>query len=229
MATVTTERTLLTLMTWLSPSYPVGAFSYSHGLEWAVEEGLVRGRQDLETWLGTVLRHGAGRMDAVLLSAAHRAVSHADLDALEELIELADALLPTAELALEALAQGAAFLRATAAAWPDRDGRLAALVGREIAYPVAVGVAAASHTLGLELTVPAYLHAFAANLVSAGVRLIPLGQTDGQVVLAGLAPVIEEIAAEALACGLDDLYSAVPMVDWCSMSHETQYTRLFRS
>ncbi len=229
MAMATPERALLTLMTWLSPAYPVGAFSYSHGLEWAVEEGLVRTRHDLEAWLETVLHHGAGRTDALILAAAHRATAGGDAIALDELIELADALLPTAELALEALAQGAAFIRATVAAWPDREGRLAALADRDVTYPLAVGVAAAAHGLGLEPTLPAYLHAFTANLVSAGVRLIPLGQTDGQIVLAGLTEVIEEIAAEALDGGLDDLYTSVPMVDWCSMRHETQYTRLFRS
>ena len=138
-------------------------------------------------------------MDALLLAAALSGRSaRAIAAALDELIELADALLPTAELALEALAQGAAFLRATVAAWPDREGRLAALSDREIAYPVAVGVAAAAHGLRLEPTLPAYLHAFAANLVSAGVRLIPLGRRTGRVVLARLTAVIEEIAAEAL-------------------------------
>jgi urease accessory protein len=229
MASATIERTLLTLMTWLSPAYPVGAFSYSHGLEWAVEEGLVRTRDDLAAWLETLLHHGAGRTDALLLAAAHRATTGGDTSALEALIELAEALLPTAELALEALAQGAAFVRATTATWPGGEGRLAALADRDVVYPLAVGVAAAEHGLGLELTLPAYLHGLTANLVSAGVRLIPLGQTDGQIVLAGLTAAIEAIAAEALAGGLDDLYTSVPMVDWCSMRHETQYTRLFRS
>lgn len=226
-----TEPALFRLLAWLSPSYPVGAYSYSHGLEWAVEAGLVRDRAGLEAWLATVLRHGGGWADAVLLAHAHAAVRAGDIAAWNELRALAQALAPTAELALETRAQGEAFAQASLASWPDAAGRLEAYLadGPGLTYPLAVAAVAACHRVPLALLLPAYLQAFAANLVSAAVRLVPLGQTDGQRATAALEPVVQEVAALASACPLDELGTATLMVDLCSMRHETQYTRLFRS
>lgn len=220
---------LYRLMVWLSPAYPVGAYSYSHGLEWAVEAGAVRDRDGLVGWLGTVLRHGGGWNDAVLLAHGHRAAADGDGPAWAELRALARSLAPTAELALETRAQGEAFARASLAAWPA-DG-LAALLDRDPppTYPLAVAAVAARHGVPLAATLPAYLQAFAANLVSAAVRLVPLGQTDGQRALAALEPAVAEVAAAASICPLDELGTAALMADRCSMRHETQYTRLFRS
>lgn len=211
------------LLQWFSPGYPLGAFSFSHGLELAVEVGLVTDRQGLETWLADLLRHGAGRSDAVLLAHAHAAADRPA--ALRELLDLAAALPATAELLLETTVQGDAFARTTEAVWPT----LPLGLGDDPPLPVALGVAAARHGLPLAPVLVAHLHAFAANLVSAGVRLIPLGQTDGQRVLAALAPVIAEVAAAAPGVALDDLGTAAMTVDWCAMRHETQHTRLFRS
>jgi urease accessory protein len=214
---------LLRLLQWFSPGYPLGAFSFSHGLEHAVEAGLVTDRQGLEAWLAGILRHGAGWSDAVLLAHAH-----ADADAPERLAvvaELAAALPAACELHLETTVQGDAFVRTTEAVWPGQPLRL----GADPPLPVAVGVAAARHGLPLAPVLTAHLHAFAANLVSAGVRLIPLGQTDGQRALAALSPLIQEVAAAAPRVALDELGTATVMVDWCAMRHETQHTRLFRS
>lgn len=223
--------TLLRLMAWLSPSFPVGAFSYSHGLEWAVEAGLVTDGRQLADWVGGVVEHGAGRVDAALALEAHRAV--ADADRLAQAVEWGEALRGTAELALESSAQGRAFLNTLVAAWPDDFlSEWAADLkaqGRVPAYPVAFGVAAARAGIGEDEAVAAFLHAFAANLVSAAIRLVPLGQTDGQRALAALEPTIMAAARAALARPFADLGAAAPMVDWCSMKHETQYTRLFRS
>ena len=148
-----------------------------------------------------------------------------------ELRALAQALAPTAELALETRAQGEAFAHASLASWPDPAGRLPALLadGPGLTYPLAVGAVAACHDVPLALLLPAYLQAFAANLVSAAVRLVPFGQTDGQRATAALEPVVHEVAALAPSCALDELGTATLMVDLCSMRHETQYTRLFRS
>lgn len=221
-AAMTTEP-LQRLLQWFSPGYPTGAFSFSHGLEWAVEEGLVADRGKLQAWLEDVLRQGAGWSDAVLLSHAHGAGgSPARLGVVAE---LASALPASAELLLETTVQGDAFARTTAAVWPDTGTAPA----EELPMPVAVGRAAAAHGLPLRAVLVAYLHAFAANLVSAGVRLIPLGQTDGQRVLAALAPIIDEVAARAPSVPLDELGTACITVDWCAMRHETQHTRLFRS
>jgi urease accessory protein len=231
---MTTETALYRLLTWLSPSYPVGAYSYSHGLEWAVEEGLVRDRDGLVAWLAVVLRHGGGWQDAVLLAHGHDAVRAGDEAGWCRLRVLVRALAATAELALETRAQGEAFARASLASWPDPDARLAGLTaggedGPALTYPLAVAATAACHGIPLALVLPAYLQAFTANLVSAAVRLVPLGQTDGQRALAALEPVVGEVAARAPAMPLDELGTAALMVDLCSMRHETQYTRLFRS
>ena len=231
MAAMSTDAALYRLLAWLSPAYPVGAYSYSHGLEWAVEAGLVRDRPGLEAWLATVLRHGGGWMDAVLVAHAHRLVTASDDVGWRELRDFAQACTPTQELALETRAQGEAFAAASLATWPDPEGRLPALLadGPGLSYSLAVGAVAASHTVPLGLLLPAYLQAFAANLVSAAVRLVPLGQTDGQRATAALEPTVREVAVLAPSCPLDELGTATLTVDICSMRHETQYTRLFRS
>jgi urease accessory protein len=221
---------LYRLMTWLSPSYPVGAFSYSGGLEWSVEAGDVNDAQTLQDWLAIVIGQGGGFCDAVFLVQAHHAVAAADDTALRTVAELAAAFAPSKERLLETTAQGHAFVDATRAAWPCAAlDRLASLWDGPVAYPVAVGVAAAGHSIAVEPSVAAYLQAIAANLVSAGVRLIPLGQTDGQRVVAALEGVIATTAQRALATPLDDVGSAAFRADLASMRHETQYTRLFRS
>jgi urease accessory protein len=165
-----------------------------------------------------LLRHGAGRSDAILLNCAHR--DPAD----DEIAALAAALQPSAERRLEAGQQGAAFASATAAAWPAPG-----LEGAPAPYPVAVGRAAAAHGIGAFDAALYYLHAFAANIVSAGIRLIPIGQTDGQKALAALEPVCRAVAEEAEGATLDDLGAAALCADLASMRHETQHTRLFRS
>ncbi|TNE61176.1 MAG: urease accessory protein UreF [Alphaproteobacteria bacterium] len=221
---------LYRLMTWLSPSYPVGAYTYSHGLEAAVEAGLVCDRATTATWVEGVLRHGGARADAILLAHAYDAAMRADGPALRGVAELANALSPTAEIALETTAQGAAFIEVTKKAWPCAALDLLAAVWHDKpAYPVAIGVAAAGHGIAREGAIHAYLHAFTANLVSAAVRIIPLGQTDGQLMTASLAPAVDTVALEAGTTKLEDMGTATLMVDICSMNHETQYTRLFRS
>jgi len=216
-------------MTWLSPAYPVGGFSYSHGLEWVVEAGSVRDAATLGDWIEDVLGLGAGRTDAIFLAEGWRALAGGDTKLLQEVAELAAAFAPSAERHLETMAQGTAFLTATQAVWPA--AALAPLVGDgvQVAYPVAVGASAAAHGLPLPATAQAFTQAFVASLVSAGVRLIPLGQTDGLRVIARLEPLIPMIVTRALAAGLDDVGSAAIAADVASMRHETQYTRLFRS
>jgi urease accessory protein len=225
-----TPSALYRLMAWLSPSFPVGAFSYSSGLEWAVEAGNVTDRPSLQQWLTVIINEGGVCCDAALFVNGHRAVTGNDEALLHATAELAVALAPSKERHLETTSQGRAFVEAARAAWPCAElDRLTALFDRPIAYPVAVAVAAAGHGVPLEPALHAYLHAAAANLISAGVRLIPLGQTDGQRVLAALEPAIAATAARALATPLDDIGGAAFRADLAAMRHETQYTRLFRS
>jgi urease accessory protein len=221
--------TLARLMTWLSPAFPVGGFSYSHGLEWVIEQGKVKDAATLGQWIEDVLVYGAGRADAIFLAEAWRAAAADDAKLLGEAAELAAAFAPSAERRLETLAQGAAFLRAVQAVWPHPALERLAAASTEIAYPIAVAACAAAHALPLSATVQAFVQAFAANLVSAGVRLIPLGQTDGLRVIARLEPLIPRLVVAALAANLDDIGGAAIMADIASMRHETQYTRLFRS
>jgi urease accessory protein len=224
------DKVLFRLMTWLSPSFPVGAFAYSSGIEWAVEAGDIVDAASLCNWLATMLADGAGFCDAVLLAHAHRATSLGEDKSLAQLCELAAAFVPSRERHLETTAQGRAFIEITQSTWPcDALARLRATDPEVIVYPVAVGVVSAGHLVPFAPTLRAFLHALVANWISAGVRLVPLGQTDGQRVLAALEPLIHDTAARAANASLDHLGSATFRADIGSMRHETQYTRLFRS
>jgi urease accessory protein len=230
---MSTDAALVRLLAWLSPSFPIGAYTYSHGLEWAVEEQLVTDRATLVDWVDTVLRHGAGRVDASLLLAAHRAVATEDEALFVFAAERGEAMRGTTELALETSAQGAAFLTTVKAAWPlaglERWTAILERESRAASQPVAVGLCAALAGVEARPALVGYLFAMAANLVSAAVRLVPLGQTDGQRSLHALESCVGECADAALARPAGDLASAAMMVDWASARHETQYTRLFRS
>ena len=213
-----TDAHHLTLMQWLSPGYPVGAFAYSHGLEKMVESGTIQNAQQFEDWLTDILLHGTGRSDAILLHNAHRTKNPARL---QELDDLARALSPSSERRMETELQGEAFAQTTAAIWGAED------VPR--AYPVAVGAAARLAGIASKMTCAAFLHAFAANLTSAAIRLIPLGQTEGQAVLARMTPLCQQIAEDTEHLTSQDIGSSTFAADISSMQHESQYSRQFRS
>jgi urease accessory protein len=221
---------LYRLMAWLSPAFPVGAFSYSSGIEWAVEAGDIKDAETLQSWLAVMLSEGGGFCDAVLFAHAHRAIATEDDKALRTVAELAAAFAPSKERHLETTAQGNAFVEAMRAAWGCAAiERLKASWDGPVAYPVAVATAAAGHGIALEPALAAYLQAVAANWVSSGVRLIPLGQSDGLRVLAALEPAVAATVTRALSVSLDDIGSSAFRADLASARHETQYTRLFRS
>jgi urease accessory protein len=220
----------LPLMIWLSPAFPVGSFAYSHGLEWAHEAGDVRDAATLDAWLADLVAHGAPRNDAILLAAAHKAAEAGDWPEVARLAELAAALATSRERHLETTQQGNAFIQAARASWPCAALDRLAQAGRgDVAYPVALGVAAAGHGVPLPATIEAFLAAFVSNLVSAAVRLGVVGQTDGQRLIAALLPAIDEMARFAHDATLDDLGGAAFRSDLAALRHETQYTRLFRS
>lgn len=223
------EANLHRLLAWASPSYPVGSFTYSHGLETAVDDGRVRTAEDLVDYVGAVLERGGGWVDAVCFCQAWLAAG--DEVAFDEIAELATAFRGSSETALESRQQGASFMAVTLTAWPSEALEAFALRNgdRPIAHCAAMALACAAQRIPLEPALHAWLHATAANLVSAGVRLIPLGQTDGQRALAALAVRIESIAERALATPLYDLGTAAPALELASLRHETLYTRLFRS
>jgi urease accessory protein len=221
---------LYRLMTWLSPSFPVGAFSYSSGIEWAVEAGDISDAASLRDWLVSMLADGSGFCDGIFLAHAHRAASSLNDEALRDIAELASAFVPSRERYLETSAQGRAFIEIARAAW-NCDGldQLVSHCDGAIVYPVAVGLVSAAHAIPLAPTMHAFLHALTSNWISAGARLIPLGQTDSQRMLALLEPVVVSTGKRALEASLDDLGSSTFRADLASLRHETQYTRLFRS
>ena len=224
------DAALFRLMTWLSPAYPVGAFSYSSGIEWAVEAGDITDASTLQAWLAAMVTEGCGWSDGVLFSAAHRALADADDGALVETAELATALAANGERYRETTTLGRAFIEVTQAAWPCAAlNRLQALWTGPVAYPVAVAAACAGHATALRPALNAFVAALVANWVSAGLRLIPLGHTDGQRVLNALLPIVAATAQKAAVARLEDAGSAAFRADIAGAKHETQYTRLFRS
>jgi len=222
------EAALLPLMLWLSPAFPVGAFAYSHGLEWAVEAGDIADRGSLEAWLTDLIAFGAPRADAILFACALRAAAAGDWPSLSEANGLAVALAPAAERRLETTAQGAAFVAAARVAW-DCEPLRRLTEEERIAYPVAVAACAAGHKLPLAVSLSAFVLALVGNLVSAAVRLGPIGQSEGQAILAALLPAMRALAREAEGATLADLGGCAFRSDIAAMRHETQYSRLFRS
>ena len=248
---------LLRLLAWLSPGFPIGSFSYSHGLEAAAESGRVHDRASLQGWIGAVVARGSGRVDADILRDAHRAAAGGDIEALTTANRRGLAYRATAELALETAAQGAAFLATCRAAWPDpflelwagagacsphppiadatgpslsrSAGEGAERAGEGVCHPAAVGAAMARAGIPLADALVGYLQAMAASLVSAGLRLGLIGQTSGQRILCALETTVIQAARAAVTRDPGDFGAATFAVDLASMSHETQYTRLFRS
>lgn len=215
------------ILLWCSPAFPVGAFSHSHGLEWAVEEGEITDASSLLAWVDDLLRHGAGWSDSVFLAHAHRAAAAGEAARLAAIAEEAAAFAPSLERETEALAQGAAFARALSAAWPTLARALPD--ERRLPYAVALGAACGAAGVPLGAALVGHLQAFAGLLVSAAVRLVPLGQSDGLRVLAAIAPRVQALAAEAALAPLAAVGGAALRAEIASMRHETQYTRLFRT
>ena len=224
---------LLRQQSWLSPAFPSGSYSYSHGIEWAVEAGHTHDRESLVDWLEADLRYGSGRNEAIFFIEAWRCATEDDRGKLVEIAELAAAFRGTSEFALESAQQAAACLATLHRVWPDRLvqtlSELLSNLRIAPALSVVLGIRAARQEIPASLALPAFLQSYLANLITAGVRLVPLGQTDGQVCIAELEPAVLAVAAEAEQTTIDDLGSAAFMIDLASTLHETQYTRLFRS
>lgn len=216
-AVQTMPEAIITLHQWLSPAFPVGGFSYSHGIETAVAVQMITDAALARDWIETALVHGAGQSDAILLAAAWRSLP----DDLGELIGLARALAPSSERLLESDRMGASFARIV------RD--LHGIDLRDAPYPVAFGCAARLMDFPLNLTLDLFVQAFVANLVSAAVRLVPLGQTEGQRITLSLAPMIQKVAHNARQGDVDQIANTAVRIDLASMQHETLTTRLFQS
>jgi urease accessory protein len=222
-------RVFLRLQSWLSPSFPNGAYSYSHGLEWAVEAGHIRDCSSLVDWLEADLCYGSGRNEAILFSEAYRCVVESDQAKLARVAELAAAFRGTSEFALESSQQATACLTTLRQVWPHYVLDLFLEMNCQPILAVVLGARSASERIPACVALPSFLHSYVANLVIAGVRLIPLGQTDGQLAISALEDAVLSTSAQGNCATLDDLGSAGFVVELASIAHETQYTRLFRS
>ena len=208
------QQDVMTLQTWFSPTFPTGAFSYSHGMETAIQDNLVKDARSLESWIGSLLSHGSGRNDGLFLKAAYEGVDDAN--------GLCLALCGSKERLSETMELGQAFSRVVRASYnvklPDRT-----------AYPVAIGMTAQQIGLDLTLTLQSYLQAFASNLISVGVRTIPIGQQSGQDCLIGLYAVVENITKKIKSESLNELGTATFVSDMMAMKHEKSVPRIYRT
>ncbi len=205
---------MMILQNWFSPSFPTGAFSYSHGLETAIQKELVTNSESLCHWIDGVLSFGTGRNDGLFVKAGFEGEEKAN--------DLCLALSASKERWQESMELGNAFSRVFNASYEKvlPDG---------LAYPVAVGMAAKRIGLRVELTIQSYLQAFAANLIAVGVRIIPIGQQAGQDCLLQLYPTIEKVLQDVIAHNLDHIGGAAMMSDIMAMQHETSSPRIFRT
>ena len=205
---------VMILQNWFSPVFPIGAFSYSHGLEMAIQDGHIMDQDSLYDWISSLLSHGTGRNDVIMIKAAY--------DGLPELNDLCLALSASKERYQETTELGQAFCRVFNA---SHDGNLP----EGLAYPIAVGMASRMLGLNLILTIQCYLQAFAANLISVGIRTIPIGQQSGQDCLLRLYPVIEDVTTNTITATIDDIGGAVFHADLMTMKHESITPRIYRS
>lgn len=211
-----TDPRLLILTQWLSPAYPIGAFAFSHGLEAACHDGQIRDAAGLQAWLTALLTEGSGWTDAVWIATAARGTRP-----VSELEALARAYAASAERCREADRQGAAFARVTQDVWD---------LSLQTRYlPVALGEASGLLDLPIEEVICLYLQSFVGNLVAASQRLMPLGQTDAQRIVARLAPLYLEIAARACEADERAVFSNAFASDIAAMRHETMETRVFQT
>lgn len=216
--TMPTERDQAILFQWLSASFPIGSFSYSHGLEAAVAEGWVSDGATLMAWLTDVLEFGSGRADAIWIRLAHAAASDAECALLNA---EARAFCASAERLIEAQNQGAAFAKTIRAVWqPDLPDYL---------LPIAFGEAVKRQMMDIDATVALYLQAFVSNLVVNATRLLPIGQTDAQHIIAELSAVALIVANSTKGGDISDISNTTLLSDVAAMRHETLDTRLFQS
>lgn len=210
-----TRRTdeLLILQNWFSPAFPIGAFSYSGGLETAISRGDISDHDSLADWLRTTLSHGSVFTDAVFLSAAQHG---------EDVNDLCLALCAGRERFQETSELGAAFCKVI----HETQGFA---LPSQLAYPVAVGMAARQLGLTRAVTVAAFLQGACMNQISVAVRAVPIGQMDGQACLVSLMPVIEQITARVLTTDVEDVGSFALAADLCGLEHETTEQRIYRT
>jgi urease accessory protein len=221
---------LARLLQLASPALPVGAFSYSQGLEWAIEEGTVHDEASTLAWIGDLLEHNLGRFEAPLLARLIAAWQDGEADAVRQLNDLHIASRESAELRAETLQMGYSLVRLLRELGDFPADKLAALDALgETGFPAAWSVAAATWDIPAEEALTAYLWAWAENQVMAALKAVPLGQSAGQRILLGLGARLPAIAQRAPTLDPEAWSNLAPGFALASCRHETQYSRLFRS
>ena len=210
-----TDSKLVTVMQWLSPAFPIGGFAYSHGLEWAINKGYVSNREEFQKWISDLLEYGSLKNDAILIKLVLQGSDP------KEINELAMALCPASERLSETQLQGGAFCKIMREVW--------SLEIDDLTLPIALALAAKNESIDQNLVVPAYLHSFCSNLISVAMRLIPIGQTDGQKTLRELSPLISDSVRAVAKSDKDDLGSACFLSDVSAMQHEYLQPRVFKT
>ena len=210
-----TDLKFMTVMQWMSPAFPIGAFAYSHGLEWAIDKDHVSNGEKLQKWITDLLEYGSLRTDAIFISLILRGHD------VRKMNELSMALCPAGERLLETKLQGSAFAKVIEDVWQQDIG--------ELSLPIAVALAAKNQSIEQDLILPAYLHAFCSNLILAAIRLIPIGQTEGQRIMLELYTTISDLVQTASESEIDDLNSACFFSDVSAMEHEYLQPRIFKT
>jgi urease accessory protein len=219
---------LLMLLQLTSPALPVGAYGYSEGLETLVDQGLIRSAADLQIWLQESLAAGSISIESAILIRTHRAWVQGNQPEVIYWNHWLSATRETAELQQQNWQMGRSLLKLLQDLYPDRDWsgwNMQENWNMAIVFALAAGLA----EIDEYTAVLGYLQSWASNLVSAGVKLIPLGQTAGQKLMLQLAKPITNRADRSLHLPDDQLFSCSWGLSIASMTHETQYSRLFRS
>lgn len=212
----TDHTSLLMLLNWMSPTFPIGSFAYSHGLEQAIVDGRISTAAHVENWIADLLQQGSGWNDAILFAQCWSTPT-------DELNECALALAGSAERYMETTHLGRNF-NIAASIWTGAEKTETA-----IAYPIAAGQACVMMGIDQHQALIAYLQGFCSALVSVAVRLVPLGQTNGLIVMRNLAPLLTSTAAKAAASNLEDIGTSCFAAEITAMQHETLETRIFRT
>ncbi len=221
------DSQVLSLLQLVSPALPVGAYSYSEGIETLVEGGIINCDRTLKHWLEQELSYGSIRTEAAVMLRAYKATVLQDRTALIYWNNWLSAARETSELRASSWQMGQSLRRLLLAMKPEKAQSIC-LPG-ECNYAICLGIAAALEQIEAKSVILGYLHSWASNLITAGVKLIPLGQTAGQILLHELHINISDAATEIISLEDDELNSCSWGLALASMAHETQYTRLFRS
>ncbi len=220
------QRSLIRLMTFLSPSFPTGAFAYSHGLEAAFAEGLLKTSKDFTKWICSLLTHGSAWCDALFCAESWRCGN--SVENLQELAGLCEAMASSKERHRETMSQGKALLDA-AKFWLDSSSAIQNKHDKVFPLPVALGAIAAHLSIPLMATLTAQSHGFVSNQIQAALRMGCFGQEEGVRILAFLENDILDCASRAASTGFDDIGSCAYVADIMAMRHETMTTRIFIS